>query len=716
MLQTILAVLGLFLGLFLFSPIYAADHNFLSPEEVVWLQQHKAPIKVHNEDDWKPFNFNDAGKPKGYSIDYIQLVAEKLGIQIEFVSGPSWSEFLEMMQNGSLDIMVNIASTKERRNYLRFTEPYFITKTYLFVRNSDNSISDLNDLAGKKIGFTKGFFFGEFIHKSYPEIEIITFDSTLESLIGVEKGVVDAAIEVPFVAQKLFQEEKLNTVKRGGVVTDPRFITTFSIATHKDNLILSSIIQKGMDAVSSEEELLIRKKWKIEERKSSLISEDEEAYLSQLNALTVCVNPNRLPLEAVNIDGTLTGISSEFTKLLYQRMKTPFTIVKTKNWGETLKLAQKGDCDLLPMITKTKQRQEYLNFTTSWLTTPMVVATRQDQIYISSIEQVTNQTFGVVRDLATNEILHLAYPELKLVNVQSISKGLKKVKDGILFGFIGTLPTISRTLQTENITKVKISGDVGLNVGFAIGVKKSDKQLLGIVEKSLATIDKSQVTNIYNRWLTIAYIDRFDYTRFWQLVVIFVIFILYLLYRYRRGLQITAELRQAHAEVELINLKLTEQARTDTLTQIANRLRIDEELYLELTRFKRTNEFFSVILLDIDNFKKVNDNHGHHIGDMVLKSIATILSDNTRPYDLTGRWGGEEFLVICPSTTHKGILCLAEHLRIAIMNSNYEKLPSQTASFGVATVKDNDSVKELISRADKALYRAKKGGRNRVEL
>ena len=106
-------IILLALGVLLSSPLYAADPNLLSSEELAWLQQHTAPIRVHNESDWNPFNFNEAGKPVGYSIDYMNLVAGKLGLNIEYVSGPSWSEFLEMMKDGSLDVMVNIASTRE---------------------------------------------------------------------------------------------------------------------------------------------------------------------------------------------------------------------------------------------------------------------------------------------------------------------------------------------------------------------------------------------------------------------------------------------------------------------------------------------------------------------------------------------------------------------------------------------------------------------------
>ncbi len=320
------------LFLLLLSPAYAVDHPFLSAQELAWIQDHPTPIRVHNELDWRPFNFNEDNKPKGYSIDYMNLIAEKAGLEVEYVSGPNWNEFQEMMKDGSLDLMINIASTKERRTYLTFTEPYIITSTALYVGSSENSIADLDDLAGKKIGFTEGFFFGEFIRKYYPEIEIVTFDSTLASFIGVDKGLIDAAMEVPVVAQRVLLESNLDTVKLGGVVSDPRFIATFSIATRKDQLTLNSIIQKGMDAISSTEELAIRQKWKIEEAELPLLKADDKSHLQKLGALRLCVNPSNLPLEAVNLDGTLTGVSSEFVGLLASRIEIPFNMVQPEDW------------------------------------------------------------------------------------------------------------------------------------------------------------------------------------------------------------------------------------------------------------------------------------------------------------------------------------------------------------------------------------------------
>jgi diguanylate cyclase (GGDEF)-like protein len=702
------------IGFFLLNAAQAANSPLLTPDEQAWLREHPDPIRVHNELNWRPYNFNEAGEPKGYSIDYMNLVAEKLGIKIRYISGPSWSEFLEMMKNRSLDLMINIASTKDRRTYLGFSEPYLISSTSLYVRISDNSISDLDDLEGKKIAFTKGFFFGEFIRKYYPKIEIVTFDSTLASFIGVDKGLADAAIEVPVVAQRILREAKLTSLKRGGKVKDPRFITTFAFATRKDDQTLLNIIQKGMDAITSVEESSIRRKWKLEETELPLISADQRNYLKQLGQLRVCVNPERLPLEAVNLDGSLTGISSEFVNLLEERVKIPFHLVKTSNWVESLKFAAAGKCDLLPMAIKTPERQHYLNFTSAWLTLPYVVATRHDQIYISSINQVIGEQMGVVRGLASRENLVAAYPDIKLVEVDSVSDGLKKVDSGKLFGFIDTIPTISRTLQAEAITGVKISGDVGTDMSLAIAVNGKDRQLLEILESSLRAIEKDQITGIYNRWLAVAYIDRFDYTRFWLILTGIILITLYIYYRYRRGLLITAKLRAAHAEVEVANRELDRQARTDPLTGIANRLKTGENLSHELIRYQRYKEHFSVVMLDIDHFKRINDSSGHHVGDEVLKNVASLLTQKTRASDLPGRWGGEEFLIICPSTTHDGALKLAEILRLALQESGLDNLPPQTASFGVASIEDGESIDDLVKRADSALYQAKSAGRNCV--
>ena len=152
----------------------------------------------------------------------------------------------------------------------------------------------------------------------------------------------------------------------------------------------------------------------------------------------------------------------------------------------------------------------------------------------------------------------------------------------------------------------------------------------------------------------------------------------------------------------------------DSLTQLYNRLKLDAVLKMEMERYGRSGSPFSVILLDIDDFKKVNDVHGHGIGDAVLVEMAGILKGTIRKIDTAGRWGGEEFIIILPESGMEGGLALAEKLKERINEYNFSGAGHLTASFGVAESEKGLNVQELVARADKAMYQAKKTGKNRV--
>lgn len=157
-------------------------------------------------------------------------------------------------------------------------------------------------------------------------------------------------------------------------------------------------------------------------------------------------------------------------------------------------------------------------------------------------------------------------------------------------------------------------------------------------------------------------------------------------------------------------------ASTDMLTQLDNRKKTDEFIRFCIEKYKRTKEAFSLILLDIDFFKDINDAYGHDVGDEVLKEFAKILRENVRSIDKVGRWGGEEFMIVCTETDCSRAKIIAEKLRIKIEEYTFEYIGKRTASFGVAEFDEDIDFKELYIRVDKALYSAKEKGRNRVEL
>ncbi|MCX7655234.1 MAG: diguanylate cyclase [Treponemataceae bacterium] len=169
----------------------------------------------------------------------------------------------------------------------------------------------------------------------------------------------------------------------------------------------------------------------------------------------------------------------------------------------------------------------------------------------------------------------------------------------------------------------------------------------------------------------------------------------------------TEELRRANEELNRLAI-------IDRLTGLYNRFKLEEVLRIEYERAERYGRIFSIILFDIDHFKKVNDTFGHPVGDQLLQQFAKIVSKGVRNTDFCGRWGGEEFLVICPETPAQGARILAENLRTTIESLQFDQVKHKTASFGVTNYHPRESLEELLRRVDQALYKAKRQGRNRV--
>jgi diguanylate cyclase (GGDEF)-like protein len=180
----------------------------------------------------------------------------------------------------------------------------------------------------------------------------------------------------------------------------------------------------------------------------------------------------------------------------------------------------------------------------------------------------------------------------------------------------------------------------------------------------------------------------------------------------------------SHSAIALENARLhrivERQALVDGLTGLANRRHCDDSLSAEIARAQRLDTPFTLVLADLDDFKAVNDRHGHAVGDDVLRGFASVLRTTVRDTDLAGRWGGEEFLLLLPGTDSAGALHLAERVRTALAERTFRggagATIAVTCSFGVAEHRPGGDGRELLASADRALYRAKREGGNRVEL
>ena len=174
-------------------------------------------------------------------------------------------------------------------------------------------------------------------------------------------------------------------------------------------------------------------------------------------------------------------------------------------------------------------------------------------------------------------------------------------------------------------------------------------------------------------------------------------------------------LSEAHAELALKNKALEKLSITDGLTGLYNRLRIDELLENAIYSARRYSRIFSVIMIDIDHFKNINDSYGHLAGDEALRRLADIFRKRLRKSDFAGRWGGEEFVVVSEDTDEDSGVSLAEKLREETAAADFGEAGDISISVGVTSFRTDDDRDSLIRRVDAALYKAKARGRNRVE-
>lgn len=694
-----LALVGMLLGL----PAEAAQVE-LSAAERAYIQNNPV-IRVTNELSWPPFNFNERGVAKGYSVDYIRQVADKVGLEVEFVSGPTWSEFLDMARLGEVDVVLNIVNTAKRREYILFTNPYVISSAAIYTRSGRSDIKSLKDLMGRAIAVPSGFFSQEILVKKYPGIKLYLTRNSVEALKAVAEGRADAVVSDTGVAEYLIRKHDLAGLKNAANIVDPMFVNVLGLGVPKDRPLLRDILQKGMDAMSDQAVGQLRERWLsaregVQLREPLPFSPEEKAFLSARDDITMCIDPDWLPYEKFDASGHHIGMSADYFDVFSLRIGKPVRVIPTRTWSESLQKARARECDILSLAMQTPERHKYLNFTAPYVISPMVIATRPNAPFVPDIPSIGANVVGVVRDYAFVSVFRDKYPNVHVVEVNSVNEGLELVRDGKLFGMVGTLTTIGHAIQTHFVGELKISGKFEDTLDLSIGVRKDSPELLSIFNKAIADFTPEQHRAIANSWVAVHYREVQDYTLIIQLAGVFVVIAIFLAYR-------QVQLRRYNTTLERLST-------TDRLTGLYNRLKLDEMLELRHGEFERFERHFSVVMLDIDHFKPINDKFGHQVGDKVLIRIGDVIKNHVRGIDSVGRWGGEEFLIICPETHAEGAMVLSEHIRGAMKTTDFAIGREVTVSLGVAEIRLGEGVKDLIARADEALYKAKQAGRDHV--
>lgn len=433
------------------------------------------------------------------------------------------------------------------------------------------------------------------------------------------------------------------------------------------------------------------------------LSNQEQQFLMTKDSIKMCVDPDWYPFEAIK-NGKHIGIAADVMQEFSKMLSIPITFVPVKSWTESIQKAKNKECDILSLASATPERITYMDFTPAYVNLPIVVATKMDQPFTDGIAQLFSKKLAVVKDYAIEENLKRKYPELQLVEVASITEGLKKVYQGEVYGYVDNLMVVSNYIQKDYTGILKVSNRLDEHVELGVGTRKDEPELHTIFEKLVKQLDPAWMQKVYDKWApTVQEVKGLDTTLVIKIVLVFTIFSLLFYWRYTL--------------LNRYNQKLLRLSTTDPLTTLANRTKIDDKLIEEFKRINRYEHYtFSVILLDIDYFKKINDTFGHLMGDKILKQLSALLVENTRDTDIVGRWGGEEFIIVLPHTNIEQALQITRKLHHTIENNVFEKNISLTASFGIGEAHHDLDLNNFLDRIDQALYHVKENGRNGIKI
>lgn len=692
----------------------------LNPEEQLWIKEHPT-ITVSNEFDWPPFDFTLSGKPHGFGIDLMNLISEYSGIQFQYINGFTWDQLVEMFSNGEIDLLHSLSMTPEREKQSYFSPPYFHSKNVLIFRQDTPETSNLKDLEGKIIALPKGWSSIEFFRSHYPKVHIVEVASSRQALEYVDQGKVFATVEQKEIAQYFMKKFGFHDLRLSQWIdnTDLQKTSSMHFAVLKNNPVLYQILIKAQNNIPPETLEVLKQKWFSREGRA-LGSEDvgltpdERRFLSDHDSISYCVPPEVMPFSAIKNE-QITGMAADYIDIFSERLGVPFHLIPTVSWKESNERFQSGECQIFPVVSMPGKLKDTMDLTSPILNFQAAIITREDEEFIASLQHFVGKKLAIVKYGITKESVVTRYPHIEVLPFENTRECLLQVANGTTDGALLALPVAAYYIRRLGLSHLKIAGYSGSEGAIRIGVKKDQPHLHSIMSKLIRSIPQSDINAVYQKWISLRFEHKPDYTLLWKVVAIISFLVILVLLWNRQLFKLNKKIAEANKKLEEKSEELKRLSITDGLTGLYNRRHADSKLAQEMVRADRYNGQLSLIMADLDFFKKVNDVWGHQAGDSVLQAFATILSDNTRETDLVSRWGGEEFLIICPQTDLRGAITKAENLRKTFANTTFKDIGSKTASFGVAAYLPGENKNSLVKRTDEALYRAKDNGRNRVE-
>ncbi len=501
----------------------------LTPEELAYLAR-KSTITVHNESDWAPFNFNENGEPRGYSMDYIGLLAKKTGLDVEYITGPSWDQFQEMLKEGTLDVMMNIAITPERSKYMSFTPSYVDMAQMLYTRKGEPKVSSIHDLFGKRFAVPKGFYFQEMLAQ-YPQIEIVEVRDTSAAIFAVSSGKADMLLDLMPVVNYICEQLQITNLEVGGLVPELMDGTTIPLhmAVSTDKARLAEVLIKGMALIGEEEVRVLKAKWLGKKDDAAAarfqLTAEEQAWLDEHKELRLGSDPTWPPFEQLDALGNYAGIAAEYVNAVEKQLGVTIQRAPNLTWLDVRDKLRRKELDVASCVVHGPEPDPSILLTKPYLVFPIVVISRNDAAYINDLAEMEGKTVAVLKDGVIARHIVTDFPMFSTRPYGSVEEGLLAVRDGHADVFVDNLASITYATNKEDIQGLRVAATTQYNFSVSFGVRNDWPELVTILDKAIEAIPKEERSRINDRWINVHVERAVDWTLVWEVGLIIAVFV-----------------------------------------------------------------------------------------------------------------------------------------------------------------------------------------------
>ncbi len=480
----------------------------LTDEERAWLAQHPV-IRVSNEADYPPFDYRIAGKPAGYSVELVELLAERLGVELEYIQD-SWSNMLKMAEDGKLDLLHTIFKyPQEREKYLEFTHPYKEVINVIVMRNDVVGIDKLKDLKGHRVAVVRDDSLVDVVKQVVPEKQIVYFDSYREALKAVAAGEADVTLtELPTATHHIHSLFLPNLVITGKTDALGGRDQRYRLAVRKDWAVFVDILNKALSSLSMQDYKRLEDKWlarldvsrKVATRIN--LSLQERAWVKAHPVVRMAFDENYPPYSFKSEKGDFVGIAVDFAQELARLVGIKIEPYPDGQWKTLYAAAQHREVDVIATLVKRDERKEWFEFTRPYISLAQYVITRkEDMQVINKPAQLAGKTVALVEDYSMTKVILEEIADVQPYYVKNLGEALEAVSAGKADAAVGAIGMAHHLITRAGLP----------NLGFAtlyskgqseqrFGVRNDWPELASILDKALESLSDEETMAIFGNW------------------------------------------------------------------------------------------------------------------------------------------------------------------------------------------------------------------------